>query len=223
MNVLVIAPHPDDEVLGCGGTIAKHVANRDEVYVCVMTKGYKPIFTDEMEFIVKKECREADKILGVKETIFLDFPAVMLEDIPRYKLNDALVEQVQKIKPEVVYIPHRGDMQIDHKMIVDAAMVALRPKYVHMVKKIYAYETLSETGWDIPNITNEFIPTSYNDISAYLDEKVQAIKKFKTQLVEYPNARSVEAIKALAMYRGSTMKMKAAEAFIIIRELQMGG
>ena len=136
MNILVIAPHPDDEVLGCGGTIAKHSAKGDRVYVCVMTKGYKPLFADEMEHIVKNECRNADKILGVKETLFLDFPAAMLEDIPRYKLNDALVEQVQRLRPDIVYIPHRGDMQIDHKMIVDAAMVALRPKYNHVVKKI---------------------------------------------------------------------------------------
>lgn len=221
MRVIVIAPHPDDEVLGCGGTIAKHSANGDSVYVCVMTKGYKPLFADEMEFIVKDECRNADKLLGVKETFFLDFPAAMLEEVLRYKINDAIVERIQHVRPDIVYIPHRGDMQIDHKMIVDAAMVALRPKYDHVVKKIYAYETLSETGWDIPNTANEFIPTVYNDISNYMNDKTEAIKCFKTQLAEYPNARSVEAIKALAMYRGATMKMNAAEAFVLIRELQM--
>lgn len=220
MIVLVIAPHPDDEVLGCGGTIAKHSANDDDVFVCVMTKGYKPLFAEELEHIVKNECRKADSILGVKETIFLDFPAAMLEEVPRYKLNDSIVSQVKKIKPDIVYIPHRGDMQIDHKMIVDAAMVALRPKYEHIVSKIYAYETLSETGWDIPNTTNDFIPNSYNDISDFLEKKLQAMKMFSTQLAKYPNARSIDAIRALAMYRGSMMSMMAAEAFSIIRELR---
>lgn len=111
-------------------------------------------------------------------------------------------------------------MQLDHKITVDAAMVALRPKYSHRTSTIYVYETLSETGWDIPNTTNEFIPLFYNNISDYLEIKLKAMQMFTTQVSEYPNARSVDAIKALAMYRGSTMNLYAAEAFSIIREVR---
>ncbi len=220
MNVLVIAPHPDDEVLGCGGTIAKHVNNADCVYVAIVTKGCEPIFPPEQVAQVREECKKADSYLGVKETVFLDFPAAMLETVSRYEFNGAFIKLIQSMKPDIVYLPHRGDMQLDHKMVVDAAMVALRPKYKHVVKKIYAYETLSETGWDLPNATNDFIPTSYNDISGYLDKKVEALRMFKSQIEGFPNARSIETVKALAMYRGSSMNLKSAEAFEIIREIQ---
>lgn len=219
MNVLVIAPHRDDEVIGVGGTIAKHSSLGDSVYICIVTHGKKPICDDDLDQKIRHECIEADKLLGVKKTIFLDYPAAMLETVPRYELNGAITKVVQEIKPDVVYIPHRGDMQLDHKITADSAMVALRPKYQHAVKKIYAYETLSETGWDVPNITNEFIPTSYNDISAYLDKKIDAMQIFTTQIAEYPNPRSIEAIKALAMYRGSTVNVCAAESFSLIREI----
>lgn len=220
MNILIMAPHPDDEILGCGGTIAKHIANGNNVYVCIVTKGTMPLFSDEIIRVGRDECVSAHKYLGVKETTFLDFPAAMLEEIPRHELNDSLCRIVQRIKPEEVYIPHRGDMQLDHKMIVDAAMVALRPKYEHVAKRIYAYETLSETGWDIPNTVNEFIPTVYNDISDYLGRKLQAMRFYQSQLASYPNPRSIEALEALAKYRGSTVNKKAAEAFSLIREIR---
>ena len=220
MNVLVIAPHPDDEVLGVGGTIAKRANNGDNVYVCVVTKAGEPLFREELVEQGRKECREADHFLGVKETFFLDFPAVRLEEVPRYKLNESLMQAVQKVKPDEVYIPHRGDMQLDHKMIVDAVMVALRPKYEHVIKRIYAYETLSETGWDIPNTVNEFIPTVYEDISDTLEKKLAAMNIFQSQLADFPAARSLGAIEALAKYRGATVNVMAAEAFTLIREIK---
>lgn len=220
MNVLVIAPHPDDEILGVGGTIAKRVSSGDNVYICIVTKGCEPIFTEEFIERGRKEAREAHALLGVKETIFLDFPAVMLETVPRYELNGKISEVVQKIRPEEVYIPHRGDMQLDHQMIVDAAMVALRPKYQHVVRRVYAYETLSETGWNIPNVVNEFIPTVYEDTTDTLGKKIEAMKKFQSQLAEFPNARSIGAIEALARYRGAIVNVEAAEAFSLIREIK---
>lgn len=221
MNVLIIAPHPDDEILGAGGTIAKYASLGHEVYVCVVTRGKLPLFAPEGVKQVRNECEYADGLLGVKKTFFLDFPAAMLEEVPRYKLNDEIAKIIQTVKPDEVYLPHRGDMQLDHKMIVDAAMVGLRPRYKHVVRRIYAYETLSETGWDIPNTVNEFIPTVYNDISSYLDKKVEALESFKSQMAEFPNARSLQAVKALAMYRGATVNVAAAEAFSLIREIKL--
>ncbi len=220
MNVLVFAPHADDEILGVGGTIAKRVLSGDVVFVCVVTKGTPPVYSEERAKIVQQQCRDADKLLGVKETIFLNFPAVMLEAVPRYELNGKINDIVQKIKPDEVYIPHRGDMQLDHKMIVDAAMVALRPKYKHIVKRIYAYETLSETGWDIPNTVNEFIPTVYEDITDTLQLKLDAMALFKSQIGCFPEARSIEALESLAKFRGATVYSRAAEAFSLIREIK---
>lgn len=220
MRVLVIAPHPDDEIIGVGGTIAKRVKAGDEVYVCVVTKGQEPLFSRQSVEVVRRECCEADTKLGVKETFFLDFPAVMLETVPRYTLNGKLSEVIQSIKPNEVYIPHRGDMQIDHQMVVDASMVALRPKYSHVVKRIYAYETLSETGWNVPNVVNEFIPTVYEDITETLQDKLGAMEIFKSQLGVFPETRSIGAIDALAKYRGSNVNILAAEAFELIREIK---
>ncbi len=220
MNILVFAPHADDEVLGAGGTIAKRAQAGHLVTVCVVTKGAPPLYTEERTRIMQRDCREADALLGVAETLFLNFPSVMLETVPRYELNGKISEVVQRIKPDEVYLPHRGDMQIDHKMIVDAAMVALRPKYQHVVKRIYAYETLSETGWDIPNTVNEFIPTVYEDITSTLQLKIQAMEKFKIQLEQYPAARSIEALQSLAGFRGAMVNCKAAEAFSLIREIR---
>ena len=215
MKVLVIAPHPDDEVIGVGGTIARRAKEGHEVYVCVVTKAFPPLFSEEIVEQARNECREADKLLGAVETSFLDFPAVTLETVPRHELNGGILKTIQRINPDEVYIPHRGDMQLDHKM-----MVALRPKYEHVVKRIYAYETLSETGWDIPNTVNEFIPTVYEDITETLDRKLEAMNFFKSQLGEFPDARSVGAIEALARYRGATVNVKAAEAFSLVREIK---
>lgn len=220
MRVLIIAPHPDDEIIGVGGTIAKRAKAGDEVYVCIVTKGKSPLFNSDFIEQGRRECREADAKLGVKETIFLDFPAVMLETIPRYELNGKVAEVVQNIKPEEVYIPHRGDMQIDHQMVVDAAMVAVRPRRDDYPKRVYAYETLSETGWNIPNVTNEFIPTVYENITDTYDVKMEAMSVFKSQLAPFPAARSVGAIEALAKFRGATVSVEAAEAFSLVREVK---
>lgn len=220
MRVLVVAPHPDDEIIGVGGTIAKRVKSGDEVYVCVVTKGIKPLFEKDFVEQGRNECRTADKMLGVKETIFLDFPAVMLETVPRYELNAKISEIVQRINPEEVYIPHRGDMQIDHQMVVDAVMVAVRPRGNNYPKRVYAYETLSETGWNIPNTTNEFIPTVYEDITDTFEVKLKSMDVFQSQLAPFPAARSIGAIEALAKFRGATVSVEAAEAFGLIREVK---
>lgn len=219
-KILIVAPHADDEVLGVGGTIAKNVTEGNEVYVCVVTHGVEPLFSKETERQVREETLKAHELLGIKKTYFLEYPAVMLEQIERYKLNGSILDVVQKIEPDEVYIPHMGDMQKDHQIVNEAVMVAVRPKYEHKVYAVYAYETLSETEWNIPNTINAFIPTVYHDISGFLEKKKQALSCFKTQLSEFPNPRSLKAVDALAKYRGSTAGVRAAEAFVLIREIR---
>lgn len=220
MKVLVMAPHPDDEIIGVGGTIAKRVLAGDEVFVCIVTKGTPPLFDEAFVNQGRKECKAADKMLGVSETRFLDFPAVMTETVPRHIFNGKISEVIREIRPEEVYIPHGGDMQLDHRMVADAAMVALRPRGRHIVRRIYSYETLSETGWNVPNAVNEFIPTVYEDITSTLELKLRAMNVFQSQLEEFPGARSIGAIEALAGFRGATVNLRAAEAFSLIREIK---
>lgn len=224
MQVLVFAPHPDDEILGCGGVIAKHVAAGDEVTVCVMTCGHPPIFEDSLmkeqgwPHTLYPEIRKAHDLLGVKKTVFLDFPAAAMETASRYEINGKVMQLVNEIKPDTIYIPHFGDMQKDHMITAEAVMVAVRPKYEHTVRWVYAYETLSETEWNIPHNANAFIPNVFVDITGYLDKKLEAMACYGSQLGLFPNPRSLEAVEALAKLRGSTMGAKAAEAFMLIRE-----
>ncbi len=226
MNVLVFAPHPDDEVLGCGGTIARYVVEGNDVYVCIVTSGYPPIYENDYKcaqengwpHIQYPNIMDAHKLLGVKETFFLQFPTVMLETVPRYELNDSINKMVQKIKPEVVFVPHFGDMQRDHALVSEAVMVAVRPKNEYTVRYVYSYETLSETEWNIPHASNAFIPDTFIDIQPYLKKKQDAMNCFLTQICDFPNPRSLKAVEALARLRGSTMGAEAAEAFSLIRE-----
>lgn len=226
MNVLVFAPHPDDEVLGCGGTIARNIAEGHDIYVCVVTSGHPPIYERDYKIaqengwphIQYPDIMKAHKLLGIKDTFFLQYPTVMLETVPRYELNGKINELIQKIKPEVVFIPHFGDMQRDHTLVSESVMVAVRPKYEGTVRYVYSYETLSETEWNIPHATNAFIPNTYVNIEPYLEKKKEAMRCFTTQLCDFPNPRSIEAVEALAKLRGSTMGVKAAEAFSLIRE-----
>lgn len=219
-KILVIAPHPDDEILGCGGTMIKHIKQGHEVYVCIVTKGMPPLFKEERVELNRQHARECHQSIGIKKTYFLDFPCVTLEKEDRYRLNQAILDVVKEVRPDEVYIPHYGDMQKDHQVVVDAAMVALRPKYEWDISSIYGYETMSETAWNVPNVQNEFIPNAYVDITVELDEKLKALSYYKLQIGDFPDARSLEAIEALAKYRGSLMNIRAAEAFMLIREIR---
>lgn len=215
MKVLVFAPHNDDEVLGVGGTIAKHVSNGDVVYVLVATVGNN----DERASIIRSEALAADRILGVKERFFIDVPVVEMDITSKKTVNHRFLEIVDKIKPEVAYIPHVGDIHEDHKQTAKAAMVALRPYEAPWLRKIYSYETLSESEWENPMFNTQFVPTAWNDISFFIQQKKQAMACYKTQIREYPHPRSIDAIEVLAKHRGTTVGFEYAEAFATIREM----
>jgi LmbE family N-acetylglucosaminyl deacetylase len=218
-KILVIAPHPDDEVLGCGGTIAKHTQQGAEVYLCIVTKGYTPDWSEEFLKKRPKEIKKAGALLGIKKTYFVDFPTVKLDTIPQKQLNDSIAQVVDEVKPEVVYIPHRGDINKDHRLVFEAAMVAVRPKPGSTVTRVLSYETLSETEWGVLSGDNAFIPNVYIDISETLEIKLKAMSAYQSELKEYPHPRSLEAISALAKTRGASIGVKAAEAFILVREI----
>lgn len=219
-RILIFAPHPDDEILGCGGTMIKHIESGDDVYVCIVTKGCLPLFSPESVEKVRNEAKKCHDIIGVKKTFLLDFPAAMMEKVERYELNGKILDVIREVQPDMVFIPHWGDMQKDHQMVAEACMVALRPKYEPKVRSIYSYETMSETAWNAPNVQNDFIPNVFVDISGTLEKKKAALNVFETQVSPFPDARSLESIDALAKYRGALMNVKAAEAFMLIREIK---
>lgn len=218
MKVLVIAPHPDDEILGVGGTMAKYIDEGHDVYVCIVTKGHSSMYSENRIKKVTDEALIAHEKLGVKKTIFLDFPAVMLSEVPKHELNGKLTKLIDEIKPEIVFIPHFGDMHLDHYIIAQSSMVAMRPIKDHKVLEIYSYETLSETEWNVPHLANAFNPNVYFDISEYMDKKLEAMRCFESQVTEFPHPRSIKAISSLAALRGSTVGVNAAEAMCLIRK-----
>jgi LmbE family N-acetylglucosaminyl deacetylase len=216
MNVLVIAPHPDDEVLGCGGTIGRLSREGNTVTLCIVTKPYPPDWSTE--YIEKKavEIEKSNKKLGISQTIFLGFPTVKLDTVPQKELNDSLSRVIADKKPDIVFIPHNGDLNKDHRIVHEAALVATRP-LSNQVKKILAYETLSETEWG--HSIAQFRPGVYIDITGFIDLKKEAMQLYETELKTAPHPRSIGLISALARKRGSEIGVEYAEAFMLIREI----
>lgn len=221
-KVLVIAPHADDEVLGCGATISKLVKEGNDVYVLICTNasvGAPELFSTDIIKQIRTEALEAHRVLCVKETFFLEFPAPVLDQYPRYKMSNEMVAVIKKIGADTVFIPHRGDCHKDHAIIHECAMVACRPLANCTVKRVYAYETLSETEWGEPVAADFFVPVKYNTFMAEdFQKKLEAMKCFKSQLYPFPASRSLEAIEALAKLRGCTVSAERAEAFEVLRE-----
>jgi len=220
MKILIVAPHPDDEVIGCGGTIAKYSRKGDEVFLCIVTKAYKPDWSEEFLKNRPKEIEKANKILSIKKTYFLDFPTAKLDTIPQKELNDSISNIVKEIDPEIVFAPYEGDLNKDHRLIFEAVLVATKPKPGSSVKRLLSYENLSETEWGRSLTKKMFIPNVYIDISDTLKEKLGAMKAYKSELKESPHPRSLEIIEALAKKRGSEAGLKFAEAFSLIREIK---
>ena len=204
MNVLVIAPHPDDEVLGCGGTICRHVADGERVTVLVATRGTPELYTDEAVARTRAEAEKAHALLGVAETRFLEFPAPALDTVPRYQIASALANVIGELDIQVLYLPHHGDIHSDHGHLYHAALVAARPLADCPVRRILPYATISETEWAPPR------PDA---------TKLQAMSCFETQVHLPPSARSLRTIEALAQFRGATIARDAAESFMLVREI----
>jgi LmbE family N-acetylglucosaminyl deacetylase len=218
-KTLVIAPHPDDEILGCGGTMARLVAEGCSVTVAIVTKGMAPQFSDELVSKIRAEARASHELIGIDETRYLDLPAAALDTVAATTLNAALARLVQEVQPKTIFVPFIGDIHTDHQLTFLGAMVASRPRDESAPQRIYAYETLSETNWYAPGITPAFVPNVFVDISKTLEMKIEAFRCFKSQVKEFPDERSVEAVRALAAIRGASMYLRAAEAFMLVRQI----
>lgn len=219
-RALVIAPHPDDEVLGCGGTMARLAAMGREVHVAVMTRGMAPRFSEEGVAAVKAEAHAAHALLGIKATHWRDFPAAELDRVAHADVNAAMGDLVREIAPDALFLPFLGDIHLDHQLIFLSGMVAARPRGAVYPLRVYAYETLSETNWSAPGITPAFHPNVFVDISDTVDLKCRAFSEcFKSQVQAFPSERSLEALRALALLRGATVYRQAAEAFMLMREV----
>lgn len=218
-KILVIAPHPDDEVLGCGGVMKKY-SEENSVYVLVVTRGTPMLYNDEKIANVRNEARESHKIIGVKETFFFDFHAPDLDITSRAEISRSISNLLNELQIDELYLPHRGDIHHDHGIVFHAGLVAARPVGNYSVKRIFTYETLSETEWAAPFSDDAFIPNHFVNIEQQMQYKLEAMQCFKSQVRPFPSTRSLEAIEALAKFRGATVGFNRAEAFMVIRTIE---
>jgi len=218
-RILIIAPHPDDETLGLGGSIAKFTSQGHEVSVLIVAGHLPPIFKQQEFDITVAEAKQAFKILGVSNSIFLDIPATFIGDIPINELNRRILQVINDLKPHMVFGPY-PDRHIDHRLVFDSVMVATRPiGAAKEIEIVAAYETLSETHWNAPHIEPNFTPNWVIDISNHIETKLKALNCYNSQVSEFPSPRSIEASEALAKFRGTQAGFAYGEGMHIIRKI----
>ena len=224
-RVLVIAPHADDETLGMGGTIARLTAEGARVTVAVLT-GHgdepHPLWPPETWERVRGEAKRAMEVLGVDDLRFAELPAARVAEEPPWRLNRLTDELVREIEPDALYVPFPFDLHKDHRELFHSLSVAWRPSTEHgrRLREVHCYEVVSETHWNAPYLEPGFLPTCWVDISEQLETKLEAAACYESQLSPEPGPRSLNAVEALARWRGSQMGLAAAEAFVTVRLLR---
>ena len=217
MKVLVVAAHPDDELLGVGGTIASHVAKGDQVRVAVMCEGFSSRYNPDWDGEVRKQANEAARILGVTDLVLGNLPDQQLETLLLCDVAKKIGQLIEESQPELVYTHFAGDINRDHRILTEAVLVAARPYSAPLVKEILMFETPSSTEWGSPPLTTSFQPNVYVDISEFLEQKIKAFSCYSAEVRESPHPRSLQALADRARYWGSVINRRSAEAFVLVR------
>lgn len=219
-QVLVVAAHADDEALGCGGTLARHAAEGNSVYVIFLTNGVSSRVGSCSHAVERRKhaANAALAALGANLYQSFDFPDNALDTVPRLEIIRAVESAIVALRPQIVYTHHPGDLNVDHRRAFEAVMTACRPQPEHSVQSIFAFEVASSTGWS-GHSCKPFIPQHYVDISLFLEEKIAALQAYQEEMRPSPHARSIEAVQTLAKYRGSQVGLVAAEAFTVERSI----
>lgn len=219
-NVLVVAPHPDDETLGCGGTILNHKESNDNVFWLLITKANQAI--TDIPNIVEKQKSNVEKVnvrYGFEKLFHLDFLTTELERYPIGQLISEISKIINETKPEIIYLPHCSDIHSDHSTVFQATISCTKNFRYPFIKKVLMYETLSETEFAPALSGSTFIPNVFVDITNHIDKKIEIMKLFTTEIMEFPLPRSFSSIKALARLRGSRIGVEYAEAFQLLLEI----
>lgn len=220
-KVLVIAPHPDDETLGCGGSLLRHIANGDEVHWMIVTAITTEIgFTSERVGRRNVEIEKVGKAYGFAGIHRIGFPAMYLDSVEKRQLIEAIGAVVQRIKPEILLIPYRNDAHSDHAVVFDATVSCSKSFRYPSVHGVYVYETLSETEFGLRTDDPGFRPNLFVEISSWIDRKISIMRMYDGEILEFPFPRSETCIRAQASLRGSQAGVQAAEAFMIVKEIR---
>lgn len=227
-RVLAVVAHPDDEVLGCGGTLRKHADRGDEVYVCFLAdgEGSRQQSSGKLEALVtgrEQSARKAAEILGVSEVFSHRFPDNRMDSIDLLQIVQAVEQHVSDLRPQVVYSHHAGDVNVDHRLAHQAVVTACRPQPGNQVQALLFFETASSTEWQTSASLMPFVPNWYVDISDTLPAKIEALSAYAEEMRPWPHVRSTEGLKHLAHWRGCSVGVDAAEAFMLGRAIQTKG
>lgn len=219
-KVIVIAPHPDDETLGCGGTLLRHIRQGDEVHWIIateMTSGCG--FAQEHIEARKQEISKVAAHYQFTSVKLLGFPTTLLDTIPIGDIVAAIKASLQQINAQILYLPHRGDVHTDHRIVFDAAISCAKWFRNSSIQRVLSYETLSETEFGLDPDRRGFLPNVFVDISDHLDQKLEILYLFAGEMGAFPFPRSEQAVRAQASLRGSTAGCAAAEAFMLLKEI----
>jgi LmbE family N-acetylglucosaminyl deacetylase len=221
-KVLFIAVHPDDETLGCGGTILKCKTNGDAIFGLIVTCGYeKDGFSKQLIEERKNEVAEVSSEYGFNKMFELKFPTTLLDTVPIKRIVESIDSILQEIKPDIVYMPNKNDVHTDHGTVFNAVWSCVKSFHNPFTKEVYAYETVSETEFGVPwpSGAGGFIPNTFCDITAYFEKKIKIMEVYQSETKPHPFPRSKKNLEALATFRGATIGVKYAEAFMCLKRV----
>lgn len=220
-SILVIAAHPDDEVLGCGGSIAKYAKAGSDVSVAFLADGVSSRDSEDASALKLRRsgAEKALGILGVRNFFFGTFPDNSMDTVPMLDVVKAIEAQIQAYQPKVVLTHHSGDVNIDHRRVHEATIAACRPQSGHPVRTLLFFEVASSTEWQAPGSAPAFVPNWFEDISDSLRQKQDALEAYAMEMRAWPHPRSLQGITSLARWRGATIGVEAAEAFVLGRNI----
>ena len=235
MNILILAAHPDDEILGMGGTIKKFTKTKNNVKIVIFATGiaarrstnYKNSTSYKADkktnqkihqqiVSLRKDAKNAAKVLGVTDIEFLDFPDNEMDLISNLQITKVIEKIIKNFKPDQVFTHTNFDVNVDHRALYNATLTATRPKKGSKIKKVFAFEIPSSTEWYFPT---QFSPNVFVNIESEIKSKIQALSKYKTELEDFPHPRSKDALESISKKWGSVSGYNNAEAFYLIREL----
>lgn len=225
MTVLVVAAHPDDEVLGCGGTIAKLSEEGHEIHAAILGEGitsrYSKRKSAKMALVeeLRDRSRQVADLLGITELFLYDLPDNRFDTIPLLDVIKIIEELIERLRPEVIYTHHGGDLNVDHTITQRAVLTATRPVVDCPVKKIYEFEVPSSTEWSFSQLQSAFQPNVFIDITASFETKIKAMAVYESETRPFPHPRSFEALQNVARRWGSMVGLNASEAFVLVREV----
>lgn len=222
MTVVAVVAHPDDEVLGVGGTLARHAAAGEAVHIIICATGLAARGTATRAEIeaLQAQARRAAAALGAAPPRFLGLRDNAMDERPLLEVVQALQPHLDELSPKTVYTHHASDLNIDHEIVARAVLTACRPLPGSRIESIYAFETPSSTEWATGGGFHPFAPTRFVDVAAHLPAKIRALECYADEMRAFPHPRSVDAVRALAAWRGATAGLTAAEAFSVLREIR---